>query len=130
MTPGPEYNAERVGNSDRQFNADQLFSLKEWMATISLKLDRMEVLLNSKADIGHVREVEVRVGTLERQILTTETEMRYFAPQHAGLLEDVGTLKTKVASVSSVETYRRWLFSVAFFQLISAGVALTALVAK
>ena len=126
----PEYNAERVTNADRQFNADQLFSLKEWMASISSKLDRMEIMLASKAESSHVREVEVRVGKLEIEAVRTDVERRQFSPQHAGLLQDVGALKTQSASMSSVDTYRRWLFSVAAFQVVSAGVAITALVAK
>jgi hypothetical protein len=130
MPPGdrPDYNAERVTNADRQFNADQLFSLKEWMAAISSKLDRMEVMLAGKAEVTHVREVEVRVGKLELQQVTADAEMRYFVPQHAGLLQDVGSLKTQAASTTSVSSYRRWLFSVAAFQIISVGVAIAALV--
>jgi hypothetical protein len=121
------YNAERQGNTDRQFNAEQLFSLKEWMASISFKLDRMEAMLATKAEVGHVREVEVRVGKLELAQVTVDSEMRFFAPQHAGLLQDVGVLKTQSASLNSVATYKRWVFGVAGLNCISVGIAALAL---
>jgi hypothetical protein len=126
----PEYNAERVTNADRQFNADQLFSLKEWMANISSKLDRMELMLASKAESSHVREVEVRVGKLELQQVQSESDQRHLGPQTNRMLENVGELMTKAATVASVETYRRWLFSVAGFQVLSAGISIAAFVAK
>jgi hypothetical protein len=119
----PDYQPERVANADRQFNADQLFSLKEWMASISSKLDRMEIMLASKAEVTHVREVEVRVGKLELEQVRSDVEMRSFVPQHAGLLQDVGTLKTQSASLSSVATYKRWVFGVAGLNVVSAMIA-------
>jgi hypothetical protein len=119
----PDYNAERVTNADRQFNADQLFSLKEWMVTISTKLDRMETMLATKAEVSHVREVEVRVGKLEIQQVQAAADQSHMVPQNARMLEDVGNLKTQSASLQSVATYKRWVFGVAGLNVVSAIIA-------
>lgn len=112
-----------VPDPERQFNADQLFSLKEWMAAISAKLDRLETKLDTKADIQHVQSIDLRVGVLEKQLVEQRAEQSFYLPQHNRMLEDVGVLKTKAASITSVESYRRWVWGTVFMAVLSLVVS-------
>jgi hypothetical protein len=107
--------------------AEQLFSLKEWMADISRKLDRMEIKLDGKADQAHVSQLEARVANNEKMLIEAEAERRYLVPQHGRMLEDVGVLKQKAAAISSVDTYKRWVWGTAAASMVSSTVALLSL---
>jgi hypothetical protein len=119
-----------TNDPERQFNAEQLFSLKEWMAAISSKLDRLEQKLDTKADLSHVRDVEIRVGTLEKQVVEGHAEQRYLVPQHMRMLEEVGVLNSKMSSIASVDSYRRWVWGVAFASFINSALAVAALLVR
>ena len=110
--------------------AEQLFSLKEWMSDISRKLDRMDVKLDGKADLSHVHQIDSRLGQVEKAIVEGRAEQKYLLPQHARMLEDVGVLKQKAAAISQVDSYRRWVWGVAFTSVISTALAVASLLAK
>lgn len=107
--------------------AEQLFSLKEWMSDISRKLDRMDVKLDGKADLQQVHQMDARLAQVEKAIVEGQAEQKYLVPQHARMLEDVGVLKQKAAAISSVDTYRRWVWGVAFVSLLNGAAAVAAL---
>jgi len=108
--------------------AEQLFSLKEWMVAISGKLDRLEAKLDTKADIQHVQQIDIRLGGLEREIIEGRTRAEYMIPQHVRMLEDVGILKQKSAAISSVDTYRRWVWGTAFVGVLSIVLSAASLI--
>jgi hypothetical protein len=110
--------------------AEQLFSLKEWMSDISRKLDRMDVKLDGKADLQHVHQIDARLGQVEKAMVEAQAEARYLMPQHARMLEDVGVLKQKAAAISSVDNYRRWVWGVAFASIVNSGLAVAALLVR
>jgi hypothetical protein len=110
--------------------AEQLFSLKEWMSDISRKLDRMDVKLDGKADLQHVHQIDARLGQAEKALVEAQAEAKYLMPQHARMLEDVGVLKQKSAAISSVDTYKRWVWGVAFVSLLNGALALAALLVR
>lgn len=115
----PTEGEDRRRNPDplHQAQVEQLFSLKEWMVAISGKLDRLETKLDGKADIQHVQSLELRTFTLERQMIEGQAKGEYLLPQHARMLEDVGTLKEKSAAIQSVDTYKRWVWGTAFMSM-------------
>jgi hypothetical protein len=110
--------------------AEQLFSLKEWMSDISRKLDRMDVKLDGKADLSHVHQIDSRLGQVEKMLVEGQAEQRYLVPQHTRMLEDVGVLKQKAAAISQVDNYRRWVWGVAFTSLMSGSLSIVALLIK
>lgn len=110
-----------------QNQAEQLFSLKEWMVAISGKLDRLETKLDSKADAVMVHELAARTAELEKIAIKQKADSDYLVPQHIRMLEDVGVLKQKAASISSVESYKRWVWGTAF--LSSMAIITSTLVA-
>lgn len=112
-----------IPDPERQYNAGELFSLKEWMAAISSKLDRMETKLDTKADVTHVQAIDLRVAQLEKQAVEAKAEASFIMPQHARMLEDVGVLKTKAATITSVESYRRWVWGTVFLSLLATAVS-------
>lgn len=112
------------------FNAEQLFSLKEWMAAISSKLDRLEQKLDTKADLQHVHQIDARLGQVEKSIVESQAEAKYLMPQHARMLEDVGVLKQKAAAISQVDSYRRWVWGVAFVSLLNGALSVAALAVR
>lgn len=109
-------------------HAEQLFSLKEWMVAISGKLDRLEQKLDGKAEIVHVQNLEARLAVVERELVKGAAEKDYLVPQHVRMLEDVGVLKQKAASIASVETYRRWVWGTAFAAVLSIGLTILEMV--
>lgn len=111
-----------------QNQAEQLFSLKEWMVAISGKLDRLENKLDTKADVAVVHEMMNRVSELERGAIKAKADSDYLVPQHIRMLEDVGVLKTKAAAISSVDSYRRWVWGTAFLSTASVVTAIVAIV--
>lgn len=113
-----------------QAQAEQLFSLKEWMADISRKLDRLENKLDTKADLAHVHSIDARLGIVEKQQVETIAEARLLNPQHARMLEDVGVLKQKAAAVQSVDVYKRWVWGTALVSLVSVVATIMQAVAK
>lgn len=122
MNPGPD--------PLQAVQAEQLFSLKEWMSDISRKLDRMDVKLDGKADLHHVAQIDARLGQVEKAIVEGQAEARYLMPQHVRMLEDVGVLKQKAAAISSVDTYKRWVWGVAFVSVLNGALALAALLVR
>lgn len=103
--------------------AEQLFSLKEWMSDISRKLDRMDVKLDGKADLQHVAQIDARVSQVEKALVEGQAEAKYLMPQHARMLEDVGVLKQKAAAIASVDGYRRFVWATAIMSVLNgAGV--------
>lgn len=105
----------------------ELFSLKEWMAAISAKLDRLEQKLDTKADIQHVQSIDMRVGMLEKQHVEGKAERDYLVPQHNRMLEAVGRLETKTATIGAVEQYKRWVWGTAAAAFVSSVVSIVAM---
>lgn len=113
-----------------QAQAEQLFSLKEWMVAISGKLDRLETKLDGKADIGVVHDLVIRTSEIEKRLIAAASEREYLVPQHVRMLEDVGVLKQKAAAIQSVESYRRWVWGTAFTSLVSLVLTVITMTAK
>lgn len=107
-----------------QNQAEQLFSLKEWMVAISGKLDRLENKLDGKADVSVVHDLVVRMMEMEKIAIKGKADADYLVPQHIRMLEDMGVVKTKVAAIASVESYKRWVFGTAFLSTLSVVTAL------
>ena len=110
--------------------AEQLFSLKEWMSDISRKLDRMDVKLDGKADLQHVHQIDARLGQVEKAIVEGQAEQKYLLPQHMKMLGDVGDLKQKAAAITSVDSYRRWVWGTVFVSIVSTTLSAVALLAR
>lgn len=107
---------------------EQLFSLKEWMAEISRKLDRVDVKLDGKADAQHVMQIDSRLAEVEKATAAAVAERGYLIPQHMGLLTDVGILKEKVARSNGIEGYKRWVYGSGIASVAAAVLAVLALV--
>jgi hypothetical protein len=122
MTPNPD--------PLQAVQAEQLFSLKEWMSDISRKLDRMDVKLDGKADLQHVHQIDTRLALVEKALVEGQAESKYLMPQHARMLEDVGVLKQKAAAISQVDSYRRWVWGVAFFSMLNGALSVVALAVR
>jgi hypothetical protein len=100
------------------------------MSDISRKLDRMDVKLDGKADLQHVHQIDARLAQVEKAIVEGQAESKYLVPQHARLLEDVGVLKQKAAAISQVDSYRRWVWGVAFVSLVNGALSVVALAVR
>jgi hypothetical protein len=60
-------------------------------------------------------------------MVQAETDQRYLVPQHAKLLEDVGVLNTKAAAITSVDSYKRWVWGVLLVAVANGALSVAAL---
>ena len=95
-----------------QFPTSELFSLKEWMAAISSKLDRLESKLDTKADVTQVQALQMRVETVEKAQVMGEVTAKFYMPQLEKAQSSIERLEEKVLTFDSVNGYRRWLWGI------------------
>lgn len=98
---------------------NEYFSIKEWLASISSKLDRMEGKLEIKANQTDVETLATRLGAVERVQTEMTVRGQLMYPMFEETRKDVDILKDGMSRVGAVESYRRWLFGVVGLAMLS-----------
>ncbi len=87
------------------------FTLKEWLAAISAKLDRLEQKLDNKAEATMVNAIEQRLTAVEKAAAeSTIIRSQLMVPQLERLAKDVEELRDMSSRVDAVDSYRKWLY--------------------
>ncbi len=90
------------------------FTLKEWLAAISAKLDRLEQKLDNKAEATFVNALEQRLTVVEKAAAeSTIIRSQLMVPQLERLAKDVEELRDMSARVDAVDAYRKWIYGMA-----------------
>src|SRR5579885_1658899 len=102
------------------------FTLKEWLAAISAKLDRLENKLDSKAETTMVVAIEQRLTAVEKTAAeSTIVRTQLLIPNLERVTRDVEDLKDVSTRLESVDTYRKWLWGMGAAILANVVISVT-----
>lgn len=90
--------------------SDAYLSIKEWLATISAKLDRLDQKLEGKADLTSVQAIDIRVGNVEREQIKGSVRAETLIPRFDEAIKDIEELRRSSAKAEAVDSYRRWVW--------------------